>query len=644
LSLALLAPLSACCYVEDPLPRRLVSTWAEVVSAEAETHAEGPRSLTTVELALAPTPPAEEPQPGEPEHEDVYEAVLQVQLPAGVLLAGAELQLSEGEWLPAEVAGRRQATGSYARRSWWRDEPVLLLVERLANGRLQVRARPVSEEAPARLRLRLAGARTERGGEVARRVRIRCGAEGAEWVEVDSGEAAVSEAAADLAAWDAGDGRTYLHALWAPPLPTGLSGAGRRLVLAVEVSGSMRGDRHRALVRALDAALAELGPDDRLGLVAFADVATTLSPALEPVTDELRARAAAWVEALGAWGPCHTEAGLAAAFDLASAEPGEEPADVVVLLDGPPTLGERDPELLLERALSLLAEAERPLTVHGVAVGPAADRTLLQGLAEATGGTWRAAPDVEALPDRTAELVAGQAGAGLAGVWAALTGPTVARSLHCPVARLLPGGTVEVVATVTGSGPARLELTGVGPDGQPLAVEQDVEVPEPGTGVGARVAPARFGGCALASLERWIDVGHDEAADLVDEAVVTGRHFGLVARYTALLGVEDWWQRQWAGVAPRRRDEAGVALDDLEGARADESRAAAAGDSLPWDDPSARDAPEPFSPRAEADEAPSSLAGTSYGCTCSQSGGRGALPVPALLLLAAVWGLARRRH
>ncbi len=58
-----------------------------------------------------------------------------------------------------------------------------------------------------------------------------------------------------------------------------------------------------------------------------------------------------------------------------------------------------------------------------------------------------------------------------------------------------------------------------------------------------------------------------------------------------------------------RWDEAGVALDDLEGARLDESRAAAARDSLPWDDPAARDAPEPFSPRAEADEAPSSLAG-----------------------------------
>ena len=104
---------------------------------------------------------------------------------------------------------------------------------------------------------------------------------------------------------------------------------------------------------------------------------------------------------------------------------------------------------------------------------------------------------------------------------------------------------------------------------------------------GARAAAARFGHCAVASLERWADQAHDEAAELVDEAVTTGRRFGLVGRYTALVGIEDWWRRQRGGIHWITRDDAGVALQEVDLSTLDEARAAA-DDDVSWGDPSPR--------------------------------------------------------
>lgn len=155
------------------------------------------------------------------------------------------------------------------------------------------------------------------------------------------------------------------------------------LVLVLDVSGSMAGEKLRQMVDAAKQVVSSLDADDRLHLVAFSTDARSSWSGLLAMTPEDRRRAASEIDGLFDAGGTNIEAGIRKGFEGLSGvdwarEEGRFPA-IVLLTDGQPTAGvtSRDELLRIARGLNT-----REVPVFGIAFGDDADWTLIRHLAQ----------------------------------------------------------------------------------------------------------------------------------------------------------------------------------------------------------------------------------------------------------------------
>ena len=175
------------------------------------------------------------------------------------------------------------------------------------------------------------------------------------------------------------------------------------LIIVVDVSGSMEIDGRletaKALVRGL---VGKVGPEDRVGLVTYGNVARVVHPITSGVNG--KALLGRLVE-IQPGGSTHVEAGIQRAFKLAADEMEDgRSVRMVVLSDGVGNLGHTGPE-------SILAELDRrtsrgvSLTTIGVGLSGNYNDVMLEVLANRGNGTYhyvRGADDVVSfLSDRS---------------------------------------------------------------------------------------------------------------------------------------------------------------------------------------------------------------------------------------------------
>ena len=175
-----------------------------------------------------------------------------------------------------------------------------------------------------------------------------------------------------------GDEDGYFTLLFAPDTEPAAR-VDRDVVIVLDISGSMEGDK---LHQAQDAAafiLEHLGPDDRFAIVAFSRGVEVFGGGLHPAQDA--PDAAAFVDDLRASGGTNIAGAVGAACDLAT---GDRPATVVFLTDGLPTVGPEDVASILSIAESS-ARARTQMFTFGV--GFDVDTILLDSLAAGFLGT-----------------------------------------------------------------------------------------------------------------------------------------------------------------------------------------------------------------------------------------------------------------
>jgi len=157
------------------------------------------------------------------------------------------------------------------------------------------------------------------------------------------------------------------------------------LVVVLDRSGSMDGEKighARAAVREL---VSGLGDADRFALVTYADAAEAAIP-LEAAGAEARRRWMAIVEAIAPGGGTDMSAGLDRTLDTVLAAPAPGRASRVVLVsDGLANQGDASPEGLLARARRA---ARRELVLTTVGVGADFNEELLTALADAGTGNY----------------------------------------------------------------------------------------------------------------------------------------------------------------------------------------------------------------------------------------------------------------
>ncbi|MGD8456558.1 MAG: VIT domain-containing protein [Anaerolineales bacterium] len=151
------------------------------------------------------------------------------------------------------------------------------------------------------------------------------------------------------------------------------------VILVLDKSGSMDGEKFNQAQEALHFILDNLNPDDRFNIISF-------STGIEAYASRLRSadeanEAQRWVDGLSAAGSTDINRALLEAADLAD---GEHPTYLIFLTDGLPTEGEVDSDDILE---NLEDAAPKNLRLFAFGVGYDVDTFLLDSLAQAHHGT-----------------------------------------------------------------------------------------------------------------------------------------------------------------------------------------------------------------------------------------------------------------
>ncbi|HEY0995931.1 MAG TPA: VIT domain-containing protein, partial [Gemmatimonadaceae bacterium] len=233
----------------------------------------------------------------------------------------------------------------------------------------------------------------------------------------------------------------------------------RDVTFVVDVSGSMSGEKLRQAQAAGRQLLATLRPADRFRVVAFSSDVRTFEDDFVRASPQQVREASRWIASLDASGGTNIAGALAEALRVGS--PRERLPLVVFLTDGEPTVGERDPRVIAERA----ARGRRAARVYTFGVGSDVNATLLEQLALDGRGTAqfvRPSEDVE----RAVSLVASRlVDPVLTGVRVRAEGVRLSRMMPAAGSDLFAGQELVVLARFSGRGAGRVIVEGEGVDG-----------------------------------------------------------------------------------------------------------------------------------------------------------------------------------
>ncbi len=163
------------------------------------------------------------------------------------------------------------------------------------------------------------------------------------------------------------------------------------LVLALDSSGSMAGEKLRHVVRSVEFLVEQLQPEDQLGLVCFANTARVLLP-LTRADRRIAPLAQAALGQLRAVGGTNVEAGLRFSHRVLASGHQDAQSSVLLLSDGVPNSGAVTPLTLG----ALARELRGAVSISTLGYGEDHDDSVLGELAESGGGTYSyvAAPEL----------------------------------------------------------------------------------------------------------------------------------------------------------------------------------------------------------------------------------------------------------
>ena len=166
----------------------------------------------------------------------------------------------------------------------------------------------------------------------------------------------------------------------------------RNVILLLDTSLSMYGEKLKRAVEAVDYFLHSLSPQDQFDLVLFNDEAYSFSPAPLPATPENVEQALSFIKNSMLGGATDIRKALAKAVELSSQFPAGEHS-IVLISDANPTVGTRN----LKQILQSLDDKNNgtPVRVFAFGLGSDANGTLLEQLAKSGHGYFARARETE---------------------------------------------------------------------------------------------------------------------------------------------------------------------------------------------------------------------------------------------------------
>ncbi|KAF8039848.1 hypothetical protein BT93_B2153 [Corymbia citriodora subsp. variegata] len=191
------------------------------------------------------------------------------------------------------------------------------------------------------------------------------------------------------------------------------------LVTVLDVSGSMAGSKLALLKRAMGFVIQNLGPSDRLSVIAFSSTARRLFP-LQRMTDIGRQQALQAVNSLTSNGGTNIAEGLKKGAKVLSERKFKNPVGSIILLsDGQDTYNVSSPgasaashyrgaqQSLLPQAIFQKDGTGLQIPVHAFGFGTDHDAAMMHSIAEASGGTFSFIEAEDVIQDAFAQCIGG---------------------------------------------------------------------------------------------------------------------------------------------------------------------------------------------------------------------------------------------
>ena len=163
----------------------------------------------------------------------------------------------------------------------------------------------------------------------------------------------------------------------------------RNVVLLLDTSLSMYGDKLKRAVEAVDYFLHSLTPQDRFDLILFNDEAYAFSPAPLPATPEYVEQALSFIKNSMLGGATDIRKALAKAVEVSSQFPAGEHS-IVLISDANPTVGTRNLKQIIQSV-----DQKSSVRVFAFGLGSDANGTLLEQLAKSGHGYFGRARETE---------------------------------------------------------------------------------------------------------------------------------------------------------------------------------------------------------------------------------------------------------
>jgi Ca-activated chloride channel family protein len=298
------------------------------------------------------------------------------------------------------------------------------------------------------------------------------------------------------------------------------------VIVVLDTSGSMEGEKIAQAREALLYVLDHLNPDDRFNIVEFSTGAREFSRELNPPSEA--EDAAEWVQRLGANGGTDINLALLSALDMV--EPGR-PTLLLFLTDGLPTEGEVEIGRILDNVADIAPENVR---LFAFGVGDDVDTILLDSLSSAHHGRTTYVRPGEALDEAVSAFYAGVTAPVLSNVELDVDGVDVAEIYPAPLPDLFAGSQMIALGRYEDGGKATLTLRGE-VNGEPREFSYPVTYAADG---GSAFLPRLWATRKIGYLLNQIRL-HGENDELVDAVVDLSLEYGIVTPYTSYLITED---------------------------------------------------------------------------------------------------------
>ncbi|MGD9145957.1 MAG: VIT domain-containing protein [Anaerolineae bacterium] len=300
------------------------------------------------------------------------------------------------------------------------------------------------------------------------------------------------------------------------------------VILVLDVSGSMRGEKIEQAKEALNYVLDDLHDEDRFNIIAFST--STRAYARDLVPADERWEAQDFVTRLEATGSTDINRALLEALDLAGGNggAGERPAIIIFLTDGLPTVGEVD----IDRIIDNVGDAApRNARIFPFGVGYDVNTALLDTVAENHRGASGYVRPEESIDEKVSAFYAKVSTPLLADLEIDFGRVEVEDLYPYPLPDLFAGTQLVVLGRYRDGGDTEITLQGE-VNGQPQTYRyDDVRFErEGGQEFIARLWATRKIGYLLQQIRL-----HGEQGELVDEIVELSIRYGIITPYTSFL-------------------------------------------------------------------------------------------------------------